>query len=144
MRLQSSKSEIFEGLDLWRATVIKHGCVNLAGNAVPWQNADELYKTIDMIQAGETPWKCYQFSYTGPKPSTPPRWMKETYELNARDVLHVLEQQLDTSDFRDQTTYVPYQEYDALGNRVYSNLLSGDWAYGQAVSRFFVIDIKLL
>lgn len=137
VRLQSSKSEILEGLDIWRATVVKHTCADLTGDEVPWRNADELYETIDTVQAGDAPWKCYQFSYSGPKPPTPPRWMEQTYELNARDVLHVLEQQLATSDFRDQTTCVPYQEYDPSGNRVYSNLMSGDWAFGQAVS-FFV------
>ena len=127
VRLQSSKSEILEGLDIWRVTVVKHSCTDLAGDEVPWRNADDLYKTIDAIQAGDAPWKCYQFSYTGPKPPTSPRW--ETYELNTRDILRVLEQQLETSDFCNQTTYIPYQEYDASGNRVYSNLMSGDWAF---------------
>ncbi|PPQ83156.1 hypothetical protein CVT26_008490 [Gymnopilus dilepis] len=132
VRLQSSKSEILEGLDIWRATVVKHSCTDLTGDEVPWRNADELYKTIDAIQVGDAPWKCYQFSYTGPKPPTLPRWMTQTYKLNIRDILHVLEQQLETSDFCNQITYIPYQEYDALGNRAYPNLMSGDWAFRQA------------
>ena len=40
--------------------------------------------------------------------------MEETYELNAHDVLHVLEQQLATSDFDGQTDYIPYQEFNVV------------------------------
>lgn len=136
VRLQSSKSEILEGLDLWRATIAKHGSEHSTVDGVPWHDADALYETIDAIQAGDAPWKSYKFSYSGPKPTTPPRWMEETYELNARDALLVLEQQLATSDFDGQTDYVPYQEFDAQGDRIYSNLMSGRWASREAVSFF--------
>ena len=134
MHLQSSSSEILEGLDLWRAAVIKHKSEHSTSDSVPWRNADALYKTIDMIQAGDAPWRSFKFSYTGPKPPTPPRWMEETYELNTRDALLVLEQQLATSDFDGQTEYVPYQEFNVEGDRVYSNLMSGHWANREAVS----------
>ena len=136
VRLQSSKSDIAEGLELWRATIIKHASERSAAEDVPWRNADDLYKTIDSIQAGDAPWKCYQFSYDGPKPPVPPRWMEETYELNTRDVLLVLEHQLNTADFDGQTDYAPYQEFNPEGDRVYSNLMSGHWTFRQAVCFF--------
>ena len=69
----------------------------------------------------------------GPKPPTPPAWMEETYELNTRNALHLLEQQIATSKLDGQAEYVPYQEFDANGDRVYSNLMSGDWASREAV-----------
>lgn len=138
VRLQSSKSDILEGLDLWRATVIKHSSMHLTGEEVPWRNADDLHATIDSIQSGDAPWRCFKLFYDGPKPSTPPRWMEETYELNARDALLVLEQQLSTLDFFQHIAYVPYREFDACGNRVFSNLMSGDWAYQQAVCSLFL------
>jgi hypothetical protein len=122
-----------EGLDLWRAAVVKHNSEHPTEDDVPWRNADDLYKTIDSIQAGNAPWRSYKFSYAGPKPANPPAWMEETYELNARDALHVLEQQLATSDFDGQTDYVPYQEFDGKGDRAYSNLMSGHWAFREAV-----------
>ena len=50
----------------------------------------------------------------GLKQANPPAWMEETYELNAHDVLHVLEQQLATSDFDGQTDYIPYQEFNVV------------------------------
>ena len=69
VRLQSSKPDILEGLDLWRATVVKYESAQhkSAAEDVPWHNADALYETIDSIQAGDALWKSYRFSYTGPK-----------------------------------------------------------------------------
>ena len=133
VRLQSSKSEILDGLDLWRAASIKHGPECMATDNVLWHNTDTLYQTIDSIQDGDAPWKCYKFSYSGPKPSNPPRWMEEMYELNTRNALLVLEQQLATTDFHGQSDYVPYQEFDANGDRVYSNLMSACWGSHEAV-----------
>jgi hypothetical protein len=132
IRLQSSKSDILEGLELWRAAVIKHS--NDPNHGVPWRNADELYQTIDLIQAGDTPFKSTTLYYDGPKPPTPPRWMEEEYELNVRDILSVIEQILATSEFKDKIEFIPYAEFDPNGDRVYSNLNSGLWANQQAVS----------
>ncbi|KIM36125.1 hypothetical protein M413DRAFT_31879 [Hebeloma cylindrosporum] len=93
VRLQSSKSEILEGLDLWRATVIKHSSEQPTANAVPWRNADDLYKTIDCIQD---------------------------------------EQQLDTPAFHGEVDYAPYMEFNANGDRIYSNFMSGHWVSREA------------
>ena len=85
--------DILEGLDLWHAAVIKHQSTDgSAAEGVLWCNTDDLYETIDSIQAGDAPWKCYKFSYDGPKPPNPPCWMEDTYELNMQDSLLVLEQ----------------------------------------------------
>ena len=59
--------------------------------------------------------------------------MEETYELNVRDILSVFEEQLASKEFDGRFDYMPYQEYDKNGSRVYSNLMSGDWASHQAV-----------
>jgi hypothetical protein len=105
-------------------------------HSVPWRNADDLYQTIDCIQDGDAPWRSYKFTYTGPKPVNPPRWMEETYELNARDALLVLEQQLDTPDFHGEVNYAAYMEFNAKGDRVYSNFMSAHWVSREAVSFF--------
>ncbi|THH00535.1 hypothetical protein EW026_g2004 [Hermanssonia centrifuga] len=36
---------------------------------------------------------------------------------------------LQSPDFDGQFDYAPYQEYAASGQRRYSNVMSGDWAY---------------
>ncbi|KAI9429814.1 hypothetical protein H4582DRAFT_1791653, partial [Lactarius indigo] len=128
VNLQSSAAEIAEGLNLWSATSIKHG----ATVGAPWRNAKEMYATIDSIKIGSLPFKAFVFQYTGPKPTVPPRWMEEVYELNTRDVLDVIREQLATPDFRGQFNYVPYKEFNGKGERVWSNLMSGQWASMQA------------
>jgi Plavaka transposase len=133
VRLQSSEETIATGLDLWRATVIKHAAEHRADGHVPWRDAQDLYRLLDSIQAGAVGWKTYKFRYTGPKPQTPPLWMEATYELNARDVLVVLEQQLATTEFNGQCDYVPYAEFDRSGHRILSNLMSASWANREAV-----------
>lgn len=133
VRLQSSADDIHEGLDLWHAAIIKHQSAHGLPESPPWNTANDLYQTIDSIKAGQLGWKTYAFRYTGPKPSNPPRWMEESYELNTRDVLAVLEQQLSTKEFDGQFEYTPYQEFDPRGDRSYSNLMSAHWAYREAV-----------
>jgi len=131
--LQSSEDEIHEGLDLWHATVIKHESEHPTTDHVPWKNAHDLYEMLDSIKAGAVGWKTYKFCYTGSKPQTPPQWMEETYELNIRDVLLVIEQIIGTTEFDGQFQTTPYEEYDHEGNRVFSDLMSGGWAYREAV-----------
>ena len=132
--LQSSAANIVEGLNLWSATAFKYGSV--AG--APWMTVKKLYATIDTIQTGSLPLQTYKFNYAGPKPSTPPRWMEQTYELNTRNVLAIAQEQLATLAFKEQFDYVPYQEFNSKGEHVWSNLMSGLWAFQQAVCPFHV------
>ncbi|KAJ6472154.1 hypothetical protein C8R47DRAFT_1296895 [Mycena vitilis] len=78
------------------------------------------------------PWRIYKITYTGPRPPVPPKWMTETYELCTRDSRLVLQQQLATPDFKDKIDYSPYRQFDGNGKRVWSNFMSGDWAWRQA------------
>jgi hypothetical protein len=135
VKLQSSKHEINEGLNLWLAAIIK----NKSNGDVPWNSAEELYNTIDSIQAGNAPWKAYKFRYTGPKPDgIVPQWMEQEYELNTRDILAVVKQQLATLEFNGKFDYVPYQEFGPDGERMWSNLMSGHWAWKEAVRSFYL------
>ncbi|KAJ7612392.1 hypothetical protein DFH06DRAFT_1345137 [Mycena polygramma] len=124
---QSSASEINTALDLWTAQVLEHG------RSAPWHGAKDLYSTIDAIQHGDAPWKVVKLRYTGPlPPRLPPKWMTDEYELCVRDCRTVLHQQLGTPDFHDKIDYTPYRQFDAKGRRVWSNFMSGDWAWKQA------------
>jgi hypothetical protein len=83
---------------------------------------------INSIQAGSIAWKTYKFCYTRLKLPTSPWWMKETYELNAQDVLVVLKQQLAMTEFDGQCEYVSYEEFNYSGHHVLSNLILASWA----------------
>ncbi|KAH9161675.1 hypothetical protein EDB89DRAFT_1861472 [Lactarius sanguifluus] len=134
VRLQSSAEDIRQGLDLWRAmATTTHQMDHDSCDGVPWKSAKEMYNTIDSISVGGVSWVTYQLSYNGPQPTgTLPRWMQETYKLNVRNILSVFEEQLASKEFDGQFEYTPYKEYDAKGHRVYSNLMSGNWAFCEA------------
>ncbi|KIM40548.1 hypothetical protein M413DRAFT_73023, partial [Hebeloma cylindrosporum] len=116
-------------LDLWAAMVTQNG-----GNVYPqWKSTKDLYATIDKIQQGTSPWITYEIRYQGPLPAeNPPRWMTDTYHLCTRNSRHLLHQQLSNSSFKDNTHNVPYMQFNTAGDRVYSNLMSGDFAWNQA------------
>ena len=136
VQLQSSADDIQRGLDLWKATVMIHQTDD-DSHGVPWKTAKEMYESIDSISATGVVWTTHQLSYNGPQPDgTLPWWMQESYELNVRDVLSVFEEQLASKEFNSQFEYTPYEEYDQKGSRVYSNLMSGNWAFREAVSAF--------
>ena len=96
-----------------------------------------MYDTIDSITVSGVGWTTYQLFYDGPQPSgMVPRWMQEPYELNVRNILSVFEEQLASKEFDGQFEYSPYEEYDEKGSRVYSNFMSGSWAFCEAVCIF--------
>ncbi|KAJ7484587.1 hypothetical protein FB451DRAFT_1337996 [Mycena latifolia] len=79
--------------------------------------------------------KMYQMRYTGHLPAgTPPKWMTETYKVCTRNLRDLLHHQLMTSSFKDYVDMIPYRQFNHHGDCVWSNLMSGDWAWKQADS----------
>ncbi|KAG6835316.1 hypothetical protein H0H93_002760 [Arthromyces matolae] len=127
VKAQSSKSEILEALDLWLASVTPYG------GDIPWTTAQEMYTTIDAIEHGLSTWKTVKIRYQGPIPEhNPPQWMTQTYELctqNARSLLH---HQMSKTEFKDSFNPAPYMQFNKNGERIFSNLFSGDWVQKQS------------
>ena len=116
-------------LDLWAAIVSEFG------RDAPWKSRDELYASIDAIQNGDAPWKVHRIQYRGPRPpGTPPKWMSQTYELYTRDSRLLLHEQLRTTHFKDKINLSPYRQFGGDKQRIWSNLMSADWAWNQAVN----------
>ncbi|EIW76371.1 hypothetical protein CONPUDRAFT_130963 [Coniophora puteana RWD-64-598 SS2] len=127
VKAESSASEIQTQLDFWSAI-----CAPL-GSTPRWQNEKDMYRTIDKVQVGGVPWHVYKIRYQGPIPAnSPPKWMTQAYELCVRDARAVVHEQLRSSDFKDQISYLPYRHFNHHGKRVFSNLMSGEWAWQQA------------
>jgi phosphatidylethanolamine-binding protein (PEBP) family uncharacterized protein len=129
VELQSSEREINKGLDLRLAAKLKAG----DSTPLPWSSTDDMYQTIDSIQEGDAPFVTIRFKYSGPIPPNPPNWTTETYELCTRDSQILLHHQLATTDFANAFTPRPYRQFDHRGDRVWSNLMSGDWPWNEAV-----------
>jgi hypothetical protein len=115
---------------------------NHVDDDVPWKSANEMYAAIDQIQQGSNPWKTTLFCYQGPLPSDPPKWMTRSYELVTRDIRSVLHSQIACTDFDGHWDYIPFMEFNNDGDRVWTNLMSGEWAAKQVV-RIPLISILL-
>lgn len=59
--------------------------------------------------------------------------MTQTYELCTRDSHKILHNQLCTTNFAGAFNNEPYRQFDHKGDRVWSDLMSGNWAWNEAV-----------
>lgn len=126
MRNQTPAVQIDVLMDIW--------ATKLVDQAPPFIDHKDLYKTIDSIKHGDMPWKAFSISYSGAIPEGDDiPWMKSEYEVWYRDPLAVLESQLANPDFDRKFHTAPYREYNENGERVWSDVLSGNWAWKQAV-----------
>jgi Plavaka transposase len=99
-----------------------------------FKNHSDLRNTIDASDLGDVPWQRSSFRYDDKLPDGQvPGWMTELYEVYYRDPRDVVKNIIADTTSKHAFDYVPYQEFDEDGDRRYENLMSGDWAYRQAV-----------
>jgi hypothetical protein len=99
----------------------------------PFADANDLYSTIDSISQGDIPWQNASVVYNGVVGNDAPPWKTAQYEVWFRDPLLVMEQQIGDADFNGEIDYAPKRVVDDQGRRQYSDLMSGNWAWQQAV-----------
>ena len=127
-REQMSQTNISFLLELWAADVVRYG------GQPPFENHTEMFRIIDSIAHGDAPWQCLKVWYTGPRPDgVVPAWMDEVYEVWFRDPRKVAENMLKNPDFDGVFDPTPYREFTKGGERHFGNLMSGNWAWKQAV-----------
>ncbi|KAJ8080890.1 hypothetical protein PM082_017725 [Marasmius tenuissimus] len=122
----NSEGKINTALDILQAQL------EPLGGEAPFQDAQEFYEAIDSIREDNMDWSTYEVRYTGPQPENPPKWMNETYTLWTRSPRDILIEQLETEQFKEEIKYTPYQQYNSHGTRMWSNLMSGTWAWKKA------------
>lgn len=99
-----------------------------------FKDHSDLYNAIDASDLGGVSWKCSYFKYDGEKPNDQvPGWMTALYEVYYRDPRDVIKNMIGDTAFKNAFDYTPFQEFDENGDRRYENLMSGDWAFRQAV-----------
>ncbi|EEB86947.1 hypothetical protein MPER_15922, partial [Moniliophthora perniciosa FA553] len=125
VKLQASEGKINKSLDIIHVLLLTYA-------DPPFSNTNDLYATIDSIQEENTPWTTHYLSYSGTLPDNLPRWMTESYVLCMRNALDVVSAQLCTKSFHGKFNYTPYEQRNAKGERVFSNLMSGIWAWEAA------------
>lgn len=103
-----------------------------------FENAEDMYATIDSIPYGQSEWTSVAFCYTGPIDGNTPKWKTRKYVLHTRNILQAVECMAQSADFVNTFDYVPREEYILKPSGEYEqrfcNMMSGQWAYKKAVS----------
>ncbi|KAL6303589.1 hypothetical protein BKA93DRAFT_817925 [Sparassis latifolia] len=117
-RDQMSQSKINTLMDLWAASLLPYGA------DPPFADYANMYHTIDATPEGGIPWQSFTAAYTGTLPEGKvPLWMTADYEVWFRDPQAIIKSMLANPDFEFTGT---------AGQRRYSNVMSGHWAWKQA------------
>lgn len=133
---QMLQSQVNQLMDLWAAGVWqKHPEAD-----PPFANHQDLLNTIDSTIVGSAPWQLFLLSYTGPVPTNDlPSWMFTEYEVWFQDACKIVENILENPDYNGEIDLAPYKDYDVNGKCCYKDLMSGDWAWKQAVCFLLII-----
>ena len=123
-----SRRRVDNLLELWAATLVPHG------GSPPIINNRDLHRQIDAIKVGDVEWEHACLKYDGPLPETsrPLEWKTARYNVWYRNPREVIKNLLARPDLEGHIDYAPYQEFDGE-RRQYSNMMSGNWAWKQAV-----------
>jgi hypothetical protein len=125
-RGQLSNALIDEFLDAW--------ALNNPDKDPPFADHQDLYNVLDAIGVGDAPWKSFQVSYDGEKPTAnAPGWMDEEFEVWHRDPQQVLKQLLENPELGEGFSYTPYRQFENHERR-WTDFMSGNWSWRQAVN----------
>lgn len=128
-REQMSAGNIDELMNILAATLAVHG------DSPPFNKHGDLYSTIDSTPLGDVAWDNFTLKYNGDQPATDvPEWMTAEYPIWFRDPRQLVQNILSNPDIDGEIDYAPFQEHDMVGNHRFQDLMSGNWAWRQAVS----------
>lgn len=118
---------------LWAASLAVHDDVP------PFKDAKSMHETIDATPLADVPWENFTLNYNGATPNPGPdgeipSWMTSDYEVWFRDPRTIIQNMISNPDFDGEFDYAPYQEYSGDGQHRFEDLMSGYWAWQQAVS----------
>ena len=124
--------QIDELMHIWASMPKQKGPPPFSGN-------ENLYGSIDAISEGDAPWTSLTMesaeaaTLSADDPSVP-SWKRATYEVVFRDPQTLLDHQLSNPEFKNHIDYSPKLVYGENGQRVWSDLMTGNWAWNQCVS----------
>jgi hypothetical protein len=103
----------------------------------PFASARDLYQKIDQIDNSKT-WHSFSFTYADAnlEDERLPTWQRATYQLVLRNAKSLVQEQLACPEFKNHMDYCPRQEFGDHQKCIWSNFMSGNWAWEQCVSLF--------
>ena len=135
-KMSMSQGHINQLMDVWASFSMPFGA------GPPFASFQDLYSTIDAVPFGDSPWASFRIKYSGPVPdaaSERPPWMASEYTVWHRNLLDVVKSILSNPNFVPDFDQAPYREF--VGDkRRWTDFMSGNWAWDQAVSPSFSLD----
>ena len=125
-KVEMSHADVDTLMRLWATT-------SSDGHA-PFSNHHDMLSTIDVIDLRDSLWQTFSAKYSGnAPPENPPDWMLKEYTVYFRDPLCIVRSMISNPDFKGQFDYAPYRAFED-GIRRWTDIMSGNWAWKQAVS----------
>ena len=128
---QMSFGNIDKLMSIWRE-------ISTDGSS-PYKDHKDILSTVDSCQSNFVPWQTAYFNYPNEKEEGCSSWKNATYTVHYQDPCLLVKQILANPELKDCIDWSPYKEYKRE-NRLYSNFMSGEWAWKEAVcpfSKFF-------
>ncbi|KIK27133.1 hypothetical protein PISMIDRAFT_93372, partial [Pisolithus microcarpus 441] len=111
----------------------------------PFNSHSHLYQTIDDINQEDT-WDCLEMHYVEAKNPNAAPWKQTTYQICLCDAGKLVEKQLSNPDLEEFIDYSPCLVFGENHQRVWSNFMTGNWAWNQCVSSLSqcIIDDEII
>lgn len=100
----------------------------------PFSSCKELYQLIDSIDDGNVPWQCLTMGHQPDSTAGAPSWKNESFDVWFRDPRVILKNMLANPDFKDGFDYAPRLVFGEQHERIWSDFMTGNWAWTQCVS----------
>lgn len=127
--MATSQGDLDHLMNVWAARNIR----KYQEPDAPFTDTEHMHAVIDEVPFGAENWTTVTVQYSGELDDASPAYLRESYTFYMRDVLRSVEVMAESSDFDGKFDYVPYKEFGPDGRRRWSNLMSGQWAWRQAV-----------
>ena len=95
-----------------------------------------MYNTIDSTPLGDVPWQSFTLNYNRDLPDgeVPAPWMEMNYNVWYRDPHTLIYNIKSNLNFKGEFAYAPYHKYSQDVQHCYEDMMSGYWAWKQAVN----------
>ena len=141
-RVQMAGTKISDLMDVWAAYQQIYEVDATYGP--PFSNAQDLYNTIDSTEVGEVPWQAFSVEFDGESSGDSgiplASWKRKSYEVWFRDPLKIVEAQIANKDYACEMDYAPKRMFSRARKRLYTDFMSGNWAWEQAVSCMSILQ----
>ena len=135
--MATSRADIDHLLQIVRAKNIIDGLEQQDNSGLFPGLSAELERTLDDIPFGSLPWSSFQVRWSGPLTPTSPSWKRQTYIVHRRDPLATFENTLRNTEYKRTFDPAAYREYTHDGKRIFSNFMSGLFAWKESVRAIF-------